>query len=106
MKGELLKGHLELLILSALAAGPGHGYAIIRAIRERSQGEIELLEGSIYPALHRLEAAALVSSAWVESSGRRRRVYTLTAKGRRSLGEQARDWHAFERALNLVIEGA
>ena len=102
----MLKGHLELLILSALAAKPGHGYAIIRAIRERSRGEIELLEGSIYPALHRLEAGALVSSAWDESSGRRRCVYELTAKGRRSLGEQERDWRTFERALNLVIERA
>ena len=66
MRGEVLKNHLELLVLTALKAGPGHGYSIIRAIRDRSDGEFELLEGSLYPALHRLERDRLVDQQLVE----------------------------------------
>jgi transcriptional regulator len=103
MRGDVLKNHLELLVLTALRAGPGHGYSIIRAIRERSRGEFELLEGSLYPALHRLERAGLVSSSWSEVGGRKRRVYKLSRRGRVALQEQERDWRRFERAMNLVL---
>jgi DNA-binding PadR family transcriptional regulator len=103
MRGDVLKNHLELLVLTALRAGPGHGYSIIRAIRERSRGEFELLEGSVYPALHRLERAGLVGSSWSEVGGRKRRVYKLSRRGRVALQEQERDWRRFERAMNLVL---
>ena len=105
MRGDVLKNHLELLVLTALKAGPGHGYSIIRAIRDRSDGEFELLEGSLYPALHRLERDGLVSSSWSNVAGRRRRVYKLTRKGRTTLERQEGDWRRFERAMNLVLAG-
>jgi PadR family transcriptional regulator, regulatory protein PadR len=103
MRRDVLKSHLELLVLTALEGGPGHGYSIIRAIRERSGGEFELLEGSLYPALHRLERDGLVTSSWSEVAGRKRRVYKLSRKGRAALAEDERDWRRFERAMNLVL---
>jgi PadR family transcriptional regulator PadR len=105
MRGDVLKNHLELLVLTALKAGPGHGYSIIRAIRERSDGEFELLEGSLYPALHRLERERLVTSSWSNVAGRKRRVYKLSPKGRATLAQQEHDWRRFERAMNLVLAG-
>jgi len=103
MRGEVIKNHLELLVLTALKAGPGHGYSIIRAVRDRSGGEFELLEGSLYPALHRLERDGLVTSSWSEVAGRKRRVYKLSRRGRAVLQEQERDWRRFEQAMNLVL---
>src|SRR5215208_4969495 len=103
MRSDVLKNHLELLVLTALRAGPGHGYSIIREIRDRSGGEFELLEGSIYPALHRLERGGLVTSSWSEVGGRKRRVYKLSRKGTAALSAQERDWRRFEHAMNLVL---
>jgi DNA-binding PadR family transcriptional regulator len=103
MRGDVLKNHLELLVLTTLKRGPGHGYSIIRAIRERSAGEFELLEGSLYPALHRLEVDGLVTSKWSEVGGRKRRVYKLSRKGRSALDAQERGWRRFEQATNLVL---
>ena len=75
MEGEVLKGHLDMIVLSALTRGPAHGYAIIEEIRNRSGGNFDLPEGTIYPALHRLESAGLLKSEWTESdTGRRRRT--------------------------------
>jgi PadR family transcriptional regulator, regulatory protein PadR len=105
MRGDVLRNHLELLVLTALEAGPAHGYSIIRGIRERSDGEFQLLEGSLYPALHRLERDRLVTSSWSNVAGRKRRVYKLSQKGRATLEQQERDWRRFERAMNLVLEG-
>ena len=86
MEGEVLKGHMDMIVLSALSRGPAHGYAIIEEIRSRSGGSFDLPEGTIYPALHRLESAGLLSSAWTTSeTGRRRRTYKVTAAGRRAL---------------------
>ena len=81
MRGDVLKTHLELLVLTALEAGPGHGYSIIRAIRERSDGEFELLEGSLYPVLHRLERDGLVTSSWSLEAGTRSRSGKATGGG-------------------------
>ena len=75
MNRERLKGHLDLLLLSSLSAGPAHGYAVIAALRDRSEGTFDLPEGTIYPALHRLEDAGLLGSSWADAGGRRRRVY-------------------------------
>jgi PadR family transcriptional regulator, regulatory protein PadR len=103
MRGDVLRNHLELVVLTALKGGPRHGYSIIRAIRERSGGEFELLEGSLYPVLHRLERDGLVTSSWTMVGGRKRRVYNLTRKGRAAVSEQKRHWRRFERAMNLIL---
>src|SRR4030095_11449327 len=103
MRGDVLKNHLELLVLTALEAGPGHGYSIIRAIRERSGGEFELLEGSLYPALHRLERDGLVTSSWSEVGGRRRRVYELRSRGRGALEERPGERGGLARAMNAIL---
>ena len=92
-------------MLTALQAGPGHGYSIMRAIRERSDGEFELLEGSLYPALHRLERDRLVTSSWSAVAGRKRRVHTLSPRGHAALEQRERDWRRFQRAMNLVLAG-
>jgi DNA-binding PadR family transcriptional regulator len=86
MEGEMLKGHLDMIVLAALGTGPAHGYAVIEAIRARSGGAFSLPEGAIYPAPHRLEAAELSDSHLEQYSvGRLRRVYALTRQGRKAL---------------------
>jgi PadR family transcriptional regulator PadR len=103
MSGEQLKGNLDLLLLSVLAAGPGHGYAIITRLAARSDGAFELPEGTVYPALHRLEGAGLLASGWEVVSGRRRRIYRLTGAGEAALADQARQWRAFSGSVSRVI---
>ncbi len=101
MRAELLKGHLDLLLLSVLADGPSHGYAAIDELRRR--GGFDLPEGSVYPALHRLEAGGLLDSRWSSESGRRRRVYSLTRSGRRELSRRREEWRAFSGAVGAVV---
>jgi transcriptional regulator len=103
MKGEPLKGHLDMLILAAVRNEPRHGYAIIDSLRLRSRGVFDLAEGTIYPALHRLERAGLLASRWAEHEGRRRRVYRLTRSGRAALADQAEQWSLFSRAVAAVV---
>ncbi len=103
MNGQVLKGHLDLLLLAAVRDGPAHGYAIVEALRERSGGTFDLAEGTVYPALHRLERAGLLGSRWSSASGRRRRVYELTAGGRAALQDQERDWRRFSSAVSAVL---
>jgi PadR family transcriptional regulator PadR len=103
MRSEVLKGHLDLLLLATLAAGPAHGYRIVDELRERSAGAFDLSEGTVYPALYRLERAGLLSSRWATVGGRRRRMYSLTRTGRRSLGERRRDWISFAAAVEGVV---
>lgn len=104
MRGEVLKGHLDLLLLAALEAGPAHGYAIIQSLRERTREALKLPEGTLYPALHRLEAAGLLASDWSSGGGRKRRVYALTPAGRQALARERDEWGAFARAVESVIE--
>ena len=103
MERERLKGHLDLLLLSVLAAGPAHGYAVISALRERSDGTFDLPEGTIYPALHRLEGAGLLSSSWAEADGRRRRVYALTQAGATALAAEQTQWRRFANGVHAVL---
>src|SRR6187401_1153197 len=103
MTAETLKGHLDLLLLAALQSQPAHGYAIAETLRTRSDGTFDLPEGTLYPALHRLERAALLKSRWSEQSGRRRRVYQLTAKGHRALAKGQREWKTFALAMDAVV---
>ena len=103
MRSEKLKGNLDLLLLSVLSSGPGHGYSIITRLRERSAGAFDLPEGTVYPALHRLEHAGLLDSSWAEVAGRRRRIYRLNPAGERSLADEAREWTSFSSSVSMVL---
>ncbi|HEX6762020.1 MAG TPA: PadR family transcriptional regulator [Gaiellaceae bacterium] len=98
-----MKGHLDLLILAALGRGPAHGYLIVESLKERSGGVFGLAEGTVYPALHRLERAGLLTSSWSTAPGRRRRVYRLTARGRKELRKRADEWRTFSGAVQAVV---
>ena len=102
---DVLKGHLDLLLLSVLAAGPAHGYAVAERLRQTSGGEFDLPEGTLYPALHRLERLGWLSSRWAEVGGRRRRVYQVTAKGQKARAKRHAEWTLFSTALLAVVEG-
>jgi len=102
MIGEALKGHLDLLLLAILAEGPAHGYAVIESLRLRSNGLFDLPEGTVYPALHRLESQGLLRSRWQEDAPRRRRVYELTSKGQQSLAKRQDEWRKFSKAVNAT----
>jgi PadR family transcriptional regulator len=103
MKADVLKGHLDALLLAVVAAEPAHGYAILERLRERSGGAFDLPEGTIYPALHRLEDAGLLKSRWAPGATRRRRVYEVTARGRRALGSARGEWRQFSAAVEAVL---
>lgn len=106
MRGQVLKGHLDLLLLATLSDGPKHGYAVIDRLRERSEDAFDLPEGTVYPALHRLEKNGLLSSEWSAVQGRDRRTYRLTDQGKGALGEQRRAWDAFSNAVATVLAGS
>lgn len=99
------RGHLDLLLLASLADGPAHGYLVIERLRERSGGSFDYPEGSVYPALHGLEARGLLRSAWTSASGRRRRTYELTRRGRAALRSEAQSWRTFSGAVESVLAG-
>lgn len=103
MATEALKGHVDLLLLSVLEAGPAHGYGLVEALRERSDGAFDLAEGTVYPSLYRLERRRLVASGWESVAGRRRRVYRLTRTGRAELERQRSDWREFTRAMEAIV---
>jgi PadR family transcriptional regulator PadR len=99
-----LRGHLDLLILVALRRiEPAHGYVLIARLREQSDGAFDLPEGTVYPALHRLERDGLVSSEWSTDTPRRRRVYRLTAAGGAAITAKHREWVLFQRGMRAVI---
>lgn len=106
MRIDTLKGQLELVVLASLRGGPRHGYAIIKELHNRSRGEFDVLEGTLYPALHRLEQAGLIKSRWATAAGRRRRVYELTKKGTRALADQESEWRSFVRTLDSILGGS
>jgi PadR family transcriptional regulator, regulatory protein PadR len=103
VKAEILKGHLDALVLAALEAEPAHGYAIIQRLRRRSDDVFRLPEGTVYPALHRLERDGLVKSRWSAASGRRRRIYRLTRSGAEALAVRRLEWRTFSRAVEAVL---
>ena len=98
-----MKGNLDLLILSVLERGEAHGYEVIVRLRERSRGAFDLPEGTVYPALHRLERAGLLASEWERADGRRRQVYRLTGSGQEALATQAREWRQFSASMSAVL---
>lgn len=103
MRADVLKGHLDLLLLAIVEDGPFHGYAVIEELRRRTDGAIDLPEGTIYPALHRLERAGLLASSWSEVNGRRRRSYTLTTGGKKAAREKRREWSTFALTVQRVV---
>jgi len=103
MRSEALKGHLDLMLLASLGSEPAHGYALVERLRERSGGTFDLAEGTVYPALYRLERAKLLSSRWTVAGGRRRRIYSLTRRGREALVSQRRDWVSFTVAMRGIV---
>ncbi|WP_433192311.1 PadR family transcriptional regulator [Nocardia sp. CA-107356] len=105
MSAELLKGHLDGMILAVLADGPRHGYGVIDALRDRTDGRFDLPKGTIYPALHRLEQAGLINGAWSTEGGRRRRTYVLSAAGHRRLGIERASWREFVSAVGALMDG-
>jgi PadR family transcriptional regulator, regulatory protein PadR len=102
-----LKGTLDLLILRTLAREPLHGWAISRHIRERSRDALQVNQGSLYPALHKLEDDGWIDAEWgVADTGRRAKVYRLTAAGRRQLEREEAGWHDFVLAVMRVLRTA
>lgn len=102
----MLKGQLELVVLACLRDGPRHGYAIIKELHERTDGELEILEGTLYPALHRLEQAGMIKSRWAAVAGRRRRVYELTRRGAKAFAKHESEWRRFVHTLDAILGGA
>lgn len=100
---DRLRGHVDVLLLSALQAGPAHGYRLAEIVRERSGGSFDLPEGTVYPSLYRLERRRFVASRWMTVDGRRRRVYRLTAGGTAELERQRSEWREFTRAMEAVV---
>ena len=103
MRSEVLRGHVDLLVLATLRRGALHGYGIVEQLRGTSEGAFDLAEGTIYPALYRLEGAGLLASKWMSLGGRRRRVYRLTSRGRATLARERKEWKAFARAIEAVV---
>ena len=104
-KTEYLQGALDLLILQTLALAPNHGWGIQQRIQQVSREALRVSQGSLYPALHRLEAAGLLASEMTASENNRRaRMYTLTAAGRRRLSAETEDWREFSLAIRRVLQ--
>jgi len=101
---ELLQGTLDLLILRTLVAGPSHGHAIAKHIQRTSEELLQVETGSLYPALHRLEAQGWIASSWeLSDKGKRAKYYHLTAAGRKQLASEQSKWKTFSRAMGLVL---
>jgi PadR family transcriptional regulator, regulatory protein PadR len=102
---ELLQGTLDLLILKAVSLGPLHGYGVLLRIQQISQNRLQIQQGSLYPALYRLEHQGLITSEWGESENKRRaKYYRLTAAGRRRFKEETAYWRRFSEAIGFVLE--
>src|SRR5215470_14076595 len=101
---ELLQGTLDLLILRTLIAGPSHGHAIAKHIQRTSEEMLQVETGSLYPALHRLEAQGWIAASWeLSDKGKRAKYYRLTPRGRKQLSSEQSKWDAFARAMGLVL---
>jgi transcriptional regulator len=106
-RSDLPQGTLDLLILHIVAAGPIHGYAIAQRLQQISRDVVQVPQGSLYPALHRLENRGLLAAAWKASdTGRESKFYRLTPKGRRQLKEEAASWLRLTEAIGLILKHA
>jgi DNA-binding PadR family transcriptional regulator len=104
MNADLLKGNVDMMLLAIVARGPAHGYAVIDALRTQSGGAFDLPEGTVYPALHRLEKQGLLASRWSADGARRRKIYAITTKGITELRGRQQEWSAFSRAVRSVLK--
>jgi PadR family transcriptional regulator len=105
-KSDLLQGTLDLLILRTLSSGPRHGWSISRRIQEMSREVLRVNQGSLYPALYRLEDRGWIDAEWgISPEGRRAKFYRLTAAGKRQLADETQQWRAFSMAVNHVLQG-
>ena|SRR5690348_5042309 len=106
-KSDLLQGTLDLLILRTLSEAPLHGYAIGQRITQVSRALLQVPQGSLYPALHRLENRGWLDASWAATdSGRDAKIYRLTRKGRRELEREIQDWQRLSTAIGFVLDGA
>lgn len=103
MKAQALHGHLDALLLAVLEGGAMHGYAIIEALKARSDGTLNLPTGTVYPALRRLERAGYVDSTWSTVNGRERRTYQLTGAGHRALGGERASWQELSATVGRFL---
>ncbi len=104
-QNDALRGSLDLLVLKTLSLAPMHGWGISQRVQQISEGALEVNQGSLYPALQRLEKGGLVTSDWgTTGNNRRARYYTLTAAGRRALGEELASWQRFVAGLEAVLQ--
>ena len=104
-RADLLQGTLDLLILKTLALGPRHGWGISKRIQEMSREVLQVNQGSLYPALYRLEDRGWITAEWgVSPEGRRAKFYRLTAAGRKQLAEEAEQWRVFSLAVNHILQ--
>ncbi|MBM3783077.1 MAG: PadR family transcriptional regulator [Acidobacteria bacterium] len=105
-RSDLLQGTLDLLILKTLRPGPLHGYGIAQRILNSSRNVLDVQQGSLYPALHRLERKGAVSSEWKESeNGRMAKFYALTTSGKKQLSTELDEWKRYTAAISWVLEG-
>lgn len=104
---DLVRGTLETIVLEVVAPRAMYGYEICKVVDKRSGGQLELREGSLYPALHKLEKAGMLASRWVESEeGRRRKYYELTGEGRKELERRREEWRRFAGVMDAIVGGA
>jgi PadR family transcriptional regulator, regulatory protein PadR len=105
ISGDRLRGHLETMALAVLEPGPAHGFEILRRLEQAGSGALRLKEGSLYPALYRLEEAGLIQSAWEKGNrpGPRRRIYQLTRKGSRRLAAGRQEWRRFVLVMGNIL---
>ena len=102
---ELLQGTLDVLILRTLLFGPAHGHAIAKHIQRTSEDLLQVETGSLYPAMHRLEAQGWIAASWEQSDkGKRARYYHLTARGKKQLAAEQSKWETFSRAMGMVLK--
>ena len=106
-KSDLLQGTLDLLVLKVVALGPVHGYGISQRIRQISSSVLQVQQGSLYPALHRLEKRGWLVADWGESeNGREAKFYRLSAKGRKQLAAEEQNWNRLSKAVALILQTA
>lgn len=100
---QLMRGSLDLMVLSILADEPQYGYSIQQQLKEASASKVDLKAGTLYPLLHRLESEKLIRSKWDDSTGRRRKWYELTAAGKKRMQQQARQWYAYVECIQSLL---
>lgn len=103
---DLVRGSLDLMLLSVLAEGPKYGYLLQQRLKEASRSMVDMKAGTLYPLLHKLEDEKLIRSRWEEVGGRRRKWYELTARGQKRLGQQAQQWRLYAETVGRLLADA